>query len=538
MRLISLSGRFFHGVARDLAFASMLAAGGAHGVCAEAATSGAMQWPFWGGSVLNKSYAPNETKLSPATVPNLKKKWVFTTHGSVSATPTVDGDYVYATDAKGYVYKINRNDGSKVWEVSVPSIIGTTSGKTSSVYSRNSPAITSTALIFGDQASETVMAIDKNSGAKLWTKSLKTTGSGHITSSPVVYNNVVYAGVSSFEDGSVLFEGKKGPSFRGSVWALNATTGEEIWHQNTVPDGYTGGGVWGSTLVVDAARGSIYATTGNNYSLPTSVTACVNAIGQNQDESDPETLSKQDACLASDDYVDSVIAYDMSSGNVKWAQRMQGADVWTVFCLFNSSKKCPFKGVDWDFGSGANLIDATINGQHKQLLGAGNKSGIYRALDPDTGATVWTAMAGPPGTEGGIQWGSATDDTHVYVAETNFDNTAFTLIDGSSWNHGVWAALDAATGKILWQTKPPSHRGVQGQSTPGAVSVANGVVYAGTLGGYFVALDASNGKTLWNYQSGGSVIDSPSIVDGVLYWGSGYQRQAHPNNQLYAFYVP
>lgn len=61
------------------------------------------------------------------------------------------------------------------------------------------------------------------------------------------------------------------------------------------------------------------------------------------------------------------------------------------------------------------------------------------------------------------------------------------------------------------------------------------------------ALDAQTGKILWHFTSAslmpgaapGSVIDGPSIVDGVLYWGSGYGRVGgNGGNKLYAFSVP
>jgi polyvinyl alcohol dehydrogenase (cytochrome) len=71
----------------------------------------------------------------------------------------------------------------------------------------------------------------------------------------------------------------------------------------------------------------------------------------------------------------------------------------------------------------------------------------------------------------------------------------------------------------------------------GAVSVANGVMYAGSYSGLMYALDARTGKILWSFDSGGSVIDGPSIADGVVYWGSGYAHIApgKPNNQVFAF---
>ncbi len=71
------------------------------------------------------------------------------------------------------------------------------------------------------------------------------------------------------------------------------------------------------------------------------------------------------------------------------------------------------------------------------------------------------------------------------------------------------------------------------------MSVANGVVYAGSLAGQMYALDARTGDIVWGFASGGSVIDGPSIVDGVVYWGSGYRktRGGVGNNQVFAFAV-
>ena len=62
-------------------------------------------------------------------------------------------------------------------------------------------------------------------------------------------------------------------------------------------------------------------------------------------------------------------------------------------------------------------------------------------------------------------------------------------------------ALDAATGKILWQTADP----VPGSFDIGSVSVANGVVYAGSDNndGHMYALDSTTGQVLWSFASGG-----------------------------------
>ncbi len=169
-------------------------------------------------------------------------------------------------------------------------------------------------------------------------------------------------------------------------------------------------------------------------------------------------------------------------------------------------------------------------------MGFGQKSGIYWALNPDNGDVIWSTPVGPGATLGGIEWGTATDGNRIYVAISNSDSLPYTLTSGQKITWGAWTALDVATGKIIWQTPDPT----TGGSDRSSVSVANGVMYAGSYTGQMYALDAQTGKVLWSFASGGSVIDGPSIVDGSLYWGSGYQEIAPGtgNNKLYAFSLP
>lgn len=53
------------------------------------------QWRIAGQNLNNTWSQPAEHSISPTNVQNLKPKWIFTTGGDVSATPTVDGDAVY-----------------------------------------------------------------------------------------------------------------------------------------------------------------------------------------------------------------------------------------------------------------------------------------------------------------------------------------------------------------------------------------------------------------------------------------------------------
>jgi PQQ-like domain len=100
-----------------------------------------------------------------------------------------------------------------------------------------------------------------------------------------------------------------------------------------------------------------------------------------------------------------------------------------------------------------------------------------------------------------------------------------------------WHETASGARSILWQT--PGSPAVK-TTNQGAVSVANGVVYGGTVDrvGTMYALDASTGATLWTFASGGSVDSGPAIVEGTVYWGSGYGVRGigiSANNKLYAF---
>jgi outer membrane protein assembly factor BamB len=76
---------------------------------------------------------------------------------------------------------------------------------------------------------------------------------------------------------------------------------------------------------------------------------------------------------------------------------------------------CPAPtGPDYDFGSGPNEITYKTSKGSTTIIGAGQKSGIYYALNPDTGAELWHTQVGPS-----IQWGSASDGNHIYVAIAN-----------------------------------------------------------------------------------------------------------------------
>jgi polyvinyl alcohol dehydrogenase (cytochrome) len=464
------------------------------------------QWSFAGQNLHNTRHQAAEHRLGADNVADLKTRWVFTATGDISATPAVVAGSVYVPDWGGRLWKLEEKTGAVLWSRSISEYTGVPGS-----VSRVTPAVVGERLLIGSLSGAYVMAVDKNTGALLWKTRVDPHPAALITQSPVVLGGRVYVGVSSNEEGFATLPNYPCCTFRGSVVSLDLETGAPVWRTYMVPEGYSGGAVWSNTLVVDVKRNSLYVTTGNNYTVPEEVSDCVETV----------PLEQADGCMTPDNYIDAFVALDMTTGAVKWGRRLAGFDAWTYACIIQVGW-CPDpQGEDFDFAQGAMLFTVEVDGQRRDLIGAGQKSGIFFTLDPDTGDVVWSRLVGPGGALGGMMWGSATDGKLIYVANANGASQSHTLVSGEQIHWGSWSALDPATGTIVWQTAAPL------QASPyGPVTVANGVVYAGTMDpqGHMYALDARSGAILWRFASGGSIYSGPAVVDGTVFWGTGYVR--------------
>jgi polyvinyl alcohol dehydrogenase (cytochrome) len=495
-------------------------------------------WPSYGQNLNNNRFAASETILNPSNVGNLAVKWIFTTSDDVAATPSVDplAKWLYVPDWAGNLYKIHTDTGNAVWTHAM-----TDYGLAPGTISRTTPVISGTTLIvaaspyLGEQAplGAYLLAINTVTGKLMWKVQPDPNQNALLTGSPIVYNGVVYLGVSSAEEYQTV------PTFRGSVQAYSLATGALLWQTYTVPPGYTGGPVWSGTPAIDTKRGSLYVTTGNNYTVPLSVQNC---------EQLATTSSQILACQDPANYFDSMIALDLNTGAIKWGRRMISDDAFIGACII-AMPGCPQpSGPDFDFGAGANLFTTIIGGQLTDIVGVGQKSGAYWALNPDNGNVVWVRQVGPGGILGGIQWGTATDSRQIYVAVANSSHTPYSLKpSGMPWIGASWAALGASAGNINWQVPDPGtstiYAGLPALATA-PVTVANGVVYVASMSGCVYALNASSGAILWSYNTGASVNGGAAVVNGSVYWGSGYGHfpksppQGTSNNKLFAFWLP
>ena len=518
-------------------------------------------WLSAGKDLNNSRSQDDEEKISVKTVAGLKLKWATATDGDVTANPAVEGNSLYFPDSAGFLYKLNKNTGAIVWKKPVSDFTGIAGD-----FARATPAMAGNALILGNQSGKflqafgqpapkraRVFAVDKNTGAPLFSTEVDSTVMSFVTHSAIVAKGTALVGVASNEEFVAGFVPKTfwQWNFRGSVVALDVKTGAIKWKTYTVPQGYYGGAVWGSTGAVDLDRNMAYMATGTNYWVPDAVQNCINAGG------------RPSACMSADDHFDSIIALDLTTGAIKWGARGLPYDAWNVGCGLNvpglvipANDNCPNpKGPDWDFsqgpmlfnGSGGDSDDDHDKGKERgkgskggQLVGAGQKSGKFWAFNAKTGSLAWVTQVAPGGLTGGLQWGSATDDKRIYVAVANsglsgggVNPEVWQLKDGSTTTAGGWVALNPKTGAVIWETKDP-----MGSRAQEAVSVANNVVFGCNLEpgiGRMYALNAKTGAPLWSFAGAGACNAGPSIVDGMVFWGSGTFGFAPGPRLIHAF---
>ena len=550
---------------------SLLAAVCAAALCAGSAGTSAeplaSPWRFSGKNLSNTGKQNRTSGIDRENVRNLEVKWAVDLDGTIPATAAVENGAVYIPDSGGSLHRLDAATGATVWSSKVSDYTGIEGD-----FARVTPAIWRDILVIGNQAGRNnsarvegmggaqVVGVNKADGTLAWSTEVDAHPRAVITASPVVYRGVAYVGVASLEeDGDPAC-----CTFVGSVVALDASNGNILWQTKTAPDGYYGNAVWASAPVVDRRRGRLYVVTGNNYLIPGDVLACVeDKLGEF--DADDYTLGDRDramqavrGCYAGDDFdknwFNSVVALYLRDGSVAWTTKTLPFDAWTATCFFGEDLPGCQGGPDYDFGQGPMLYTARSLG--RQLLAVGQKSGDFWGLEPDYGQVVWKSKIAP-GSEfaGGLMWGAATDGRRIYTGA----NTAFSAgfppgppkpwtlqgggNDGQTIRHGFWNAISAASGQIEWQVPDLSMAGDISR-----VTVTRGVVFAGSLGTpsqaggaasdpTMVALNSRTGEVLWTFASGGSVISAPAIVDGVVYWGSGYEQfgAGTLNTTFYAF---
>jgi polyvinyl alcohol dehydrogenase (cytochrome) len=502
----------------------------------------APQWNGWSVDVNNQRFqSASMAGISAAEVAALKLKWAFGFDGDSMAfsQPTIVGGTLFVGSQQGKVFSLNAASGCIQWTFQAEA--GVRTAITVSTF-RNAKYL----AYFGDQRGS-VYAVDAGTGRLVWKVRADPHPQTRVTGSPVAWGGRLYVPVSSAEEVASIDPHYQCCQFRGSVIALNAETGTQVWKTYFVDEvprpirkGASGTPLWGpsgvaiwSAPTLDPERKVLYVGTGNNYSSP------------------PTSNS------------DAIVALQMETGKVLWSRQLTPADTYNSSCR-TTLENCPeTKGPDFDFGSSPIL--ASSPGGHRVLV-AGQKSGLVYGLDPDdAGRVLWKVRVGEGGVNGGVQWGSAADSERTYVAVSDVTRTRHeTMINGQrlitrtldpSKGGGVFA-LGLATGKMVWQTPVPKasceNRPNCSPAQSAAVSLIPGIVFSGALDGHLRAYSTDDGHIVWDFDTvrdfttingvaaHGGALDGPgpTIVGGTLFVNSGYGRYGGaPGNVLLAISV-
>jgi outer membrane protein assembly factor BamB len=180
--------------------------------------------------------------------------WSFTAGDTVYSSPTVANGVVYiggdlTTD--GTVYALNAATGAKLWSFS-----------TGNLWVDSTPAVANGVVYVGSydhltsSNSGLLYALDASTGEKLWSYPIGT----EVTTSPIMANNIVYAGGNH------------------NFYALNASTGAKLWsYQIDTPssDSWLSAAIANSILYVGFEEGILFAF-GSSNETPSSPTPTPN----------------------------------------------------------------------------------------------------------------------------------------------------------------------------------------------------------------------------------------------------------------------
>jgi polyvinyl alcohol dehydrogenase (cytochrome) len=502
-------------------------------------------WNGWGVDHDHTRYQP-DPGIRADELPRLQVKWAFGhPGGGVVSQPTVVGGRVFVSGRE--VHALDAESGCIYWSHEV----GGRGSRTAISVGPMPPSSPARFAAYVADLSSQVHALDAETGELLWSTRVSDHRAAQLTGAPALHDGRLFIPISSGEESRAAGPGYECCTFRGGIVALDAHTGEELWRAYTIEEeprpfrvnrdgvqmyGPAGAAIW-SSPTLDLRRNAIYGVTGNSYT----------------EVAEPGSAA--------------ILAFDLGTGAWRWGNQVTEDDNYVVGCFGPSEGRaephanCPEDlGPDWDFGASPILRSLPGGGQ---VLIAGQKSGVVYGLDPDDGRKLWQARIGVGGPLGGIQWGMAADDEHVYVAVSDEGHYNFRSEDPRP---GL-SKLRIDTGEVVWSVPAPPRDCAwalvdrpDAMYVPGGCSRAMsapltlipGAVLVPSVDGNLRAFAVDDGSVFWTFNTardyatvngvpakGGSLNATGAVVaGGHLYLNSGYSGfGGEPGNVLLAFSV-
>jgi len=437
--------------------ALVILTGGVTSGCSSSADSSGGPLATYHGDSARTGFTAHSS-ITPANAGSLVQAWGVGGSATISAQPIVAGNSVYWGDWNGFEHATS-TEGKSLWSTS----LGLAPKPDSCPFPLGNLGVTSSATVGTvDGHSELwvgggggqLYALDASTGSVLWHTQLGAPPENVLWSSPALLNGSIYEGVASWNDCPGVVYGK--------VFRVNAATGDIQGVFSPERHRCVGGGIW-SSPTVDVAANALYVTTGND------------------DCNSPEQ--------------NSIFRLDATTLAVESHWQTPANRLVT----------------DADFGATPTLFTAGIGGSTHEMVGAEAKDGVYYAFDRnDLGAgPVWTHIV---------------EDSHSLTSKACED---LNTISSSAWSGagaavvvaglqasgsaclGTVAALDPATGGVVWQVTVPG-------PILGAVSEAPGLVAVGAASTLEV-LSSATGATLFTYPEPQSSHDTGDGY-GEPYW--------------------
>lgn len=428
-----------------------------------------------------------EGEINRGNASSLEQAWSLpseaqSTYGAYAASPAISNGVIYMQDLESSVQAISLDSGDVQW-----------TWKSESATQGPNGVVVGDGKVFGATASE-AFALDQETGKELWSVPIAEAPLA-IDMAPGYDNGLVYVSTVPVNVNSEYLGGGV-----GTLYALDAKTGKQVWTFDTVPKDLwgdkkenSGGGLWYPPSF--DGKGSMYFGTGNPVPYP----------GTPQK---PWGSSRPGPNL----YTNSIVKMNAKTGKMDWYYQQTPHDVY-----------------DWDFQNSPILTKA---GGREVAIGSG-KNGIVTAVDVKTGKPVWSTPVGEhnghdddgllamkgqtskikggevlPGNLGGVIAPPAANDTTVFAPVVNHGievTSSQELGEGAGLTGGM-VALDVKTGKVLWEQEYPA-------AAFGSPVVVNDVVFFTTFDGTVHGLDAKSGGEVWSASlPAGS--NSPVAVSG------------------------
>lgn len=462
-------------------------------------------------------------QITIANVDRVVSKWVFHVPGGggLQSVPIVVNGVMYITQPNE-VYALDGHSGRLIWQYQhilshPPDREGPNRGV--AVYEDKVYFTTTDALL---------LALDASSGNLLWQSRIAETSEGyHSPAAPLLAKGHVLVGDTYGDRG-----------LNGSLVALDANTGKELWRFHTIPQaGETGVETWGQDSWKHGG-GATWLT----GSYDPDLNLLYWGIGN------PSPDFNGDVRPGDNLYSDSIVAIDLDTGKLRWHFQFTPHDV-----------------MDWDGSELPVLVNAPYNGKMRKLMVQADRNGFYYVLDRETGeflhgnafatqlnwATGLTPQGRPirvagveptltgakvcPSSIGATNWMSPTYDpqTGLFyfvtlescgIATKNtekfrpggfqYRSGGDVFIRDETWRVYV-RALELTTGKEVWKRERVGSGGLGG----GLLSTTGGVIFSGEVNGEFVALDPKTGESVWHFNTGQTINAQPItyMADGRQY---------------------